>query len=251
MPPIARRRLRIALSVVAVLGLVTAVFFAVSARARFIVGGAMVNLGYRMQDPISDYDFVHHHDLTPDQIWNELVSQNHLAAAVRKKFPRTSRHPVVAMVVCMDARVDTSELTGDTRKYYYVVRTAGSVLADQEEEMLELAVANGVKVIVLTRHTDCAAEKVAADPVARKQYPNLSAAVDEREKRIAELLARPAIAAKIKSGELLVKRMNIDTMTEELLPLPVAAAASTAPTASTPVAPKDSSTVVPAVAPAH
>ncbi|MBK7400403.1 MAG: hypothetical protein IPJ34_30150 [Myxococcales bacterium] len=251
MPPIARRRLRIALSVVAVLGLVTAVFFAVSARARFIVGGAMVNLGYRMQDPISDYDFVHHHDLTPDQIWNELVSQNHLAAAVRKKFPRTSRHPVVAMVVCMDARVDTSELTGDTRKYYYVVRTAGSVLADQEEEMLELAVANGVKVIVLTRHTDCAAEKVAADPVARKQYPNLSAAVDEREKRIAELLARPAIAAKIKSGELLVKRMNIDTMTEELLPLPAAPAASTAPATSTAVAPKDSSTVVPAVAPAH
>lgn len=252
MPPVARKRLRIAVSVVAVLGLVAVVFFAVSARARFIVGGAMVNLGYRMQDPIADYDFVHHHDLTPDQIWNELVSQNHLAAAVRKKFPRTSRHPVVAMVVCMDARVDTSELTGDTRKYYYVVRTAGSVLADQEEEMLELAVANGVKVIVLTRHTDCAAEKVAADPVARKKYPNLSAAVDEREQRIAELLARPAIAAKIKSGALLVKRMNIDTMTEELLPLPVAAStAPTAATASTAVAPQGSSTVVPAVAPAH
>lgn len=241
--PLATRK-RIVLVAMGVLCLVGVGVLLASARARFLVGGAMVNMGYRMQDPIADYDFVHHHDLTPDQIWNELVAQNHLAAAVRKKFPRTARHPVVAMVVCMDARVDTSELTGDTRKYYYVVRTAGSVLADQEEEMLELAVANGVKVIVLTRHTDCAAEKVAADPVARKKYPSLSTAVDEREQRIAELLARPAIAAKIKSGELLVKRMNIDTMTEELLPLP-------APAGSTVVAPKDSSTVVPAVAPAH
>lgn len=32
------------------------------------------------------------------------------------------------------------------------------------EEMLELAVANGVKVVVLATHTDCAAEKVAGDP---------------------------------------------------------------------------------------
>lgn len=194
-----------------------------SARARFVVGGAMVNVGYRLQDPIEDYDFVHHHDLSPTQIWEELQRQNHLAAEVRRKFPRTARHPVVAMVVCMDARVDTSELTGDTRKYYYIVRTAGSVLGAKEEDMLELAVANGVKVIVLTTHTDCAAEKVAADPTQAAKFPDLSAAVREREKRIAELLARPRIAEKLKSGELMVKRMNIDTMTEEMLPGPAVA----------------------------
>ena len=59
----------------------------------------------------------------------------------------------------MDARIDTNELTGDTRHYYYVIRTAGSVLSEREEEMLELAVENGVELVVLTTHSDCAAEK--------------------------------------------------------------------------------------------
>lgn len=40
-----------------------------------------------------------------------------------------------------------NELTGDTRHYYYIIRTAGSVLSEKEEEMLELAVENGVKLI--------------------------------------------------------------------------------------------------------
>ncbi|MBK8257060.1 MAG: hypothetical protein IPK82_30855 [Polyangiaceae bacterium] len=193
-----------------------ALIFLVSAKARFVVGGAMVNAGYRLQDPIHDYDFAHE-DARPEEVWKELINQNRMAASVRRKFPRSTHHPLVAIVACMDARVDTVELMGDTRKYYYVVRTAGSVLGEHEEDMLELAVANGVKVIVLTTHTDCAAEKVAADGEKRKQYPHLSEGIDEREKRISELLARPTIADKIAKGELLVKRVMIDTTTEELI----------------------------------
>jgi carbonic anhydrase len=209
------RRRRVALAGVGALAILGVYTFSV--RARFITGGAMVNVGYRLQDPIADFD-LERHDVPPEAIWSELLRQNHMSAGVRKAFPRTARHPVVAMVVCMDARVDTAELAGDTRKYYYVIRTAGSAMAAQEEDMLELAVANGVKVVVLTTHTDCAAEKVAADPVKRKLYPALSEAVDERERRVAEFLARPMIAQKIATGELLVKRMNIDTSSEELLP---------------------------------
>ncbi len=189
----------------------------ISPRARFMLGGAMVNAGYGLQDGIHDYEFHHHEGLKPEEVWKEFLAQNHLASLVRKQFPRSTPHPLVAIVVCMDSRVDTIELAGDTRKYYYVVRTAGSVMSDHEEEMLELAVANGVKVVVLTTHSDCAAEKIAKDPEKRKLYPALAAAIDEREKRVQELLARPVIAAKIKSGELLVKRMHIDTPTEELL----------------------------------
>ena len=92
----------------------------------------------------------------------------------------------------MDARIDTNELTGDTRHYYYIVRTAGSVLSEREEEMLELAVENGVELVVLTTHSDCAAEKTAALPEKRKLYPALAKAVDERDQRIREFLARPA-----------------------------------------------------------
>ena len=187
-------------------------------RVQFVAGGTLVNIGYSMQDHLEAYDFVHEHEITPEQVWNEVIDQNAMSATIREWVPRTPRHALVAMVVCMDARIDTNELTGDTRHYYYIVRTAGSILSEREEEMLELAVANGVEVIVLTTHTDCAAEKVAASPEKRALYPAIAAGIDEREQRIKELLARPAIAEKIAAGELLVKSINIDTMTERMLP---------------------------------
>ena len=190
-------------------------------KLQFVVGGAMINAGYRLQDHHDEYDFHKGHDehhITPESVWQEMLQQNRMAASVRSTFPRTPRHPLVAMVVCMDARIDTNELTGDTRKYYYVVRTAGSVLSEREMEMLELAVDNGVKVIVLTTHTDCAAELVANSEELRSRYPALSQAVHERGIRIRELLARPAIASRIRDGSLAVKLMDIDTATERLVP---------------------------------
>ena len=187
-------------------------------RTQFLFGGVMVNLGYRLQDHLASYDFKHEHEITPDEVWKEMQEQNALAASVRKTFPRTARHPLVAMIVCMDARLDTNELTGDTRRYYYTIRTAGSVLAEKEEEMLELAVANGVELIVLSTHSDCAAEKAAASPDMRQRFPALANAVDEREQRIKEFMARPAIASKIAEGKLAVKLIHIDTMTEKMLP---------------------------------
>lgn len=214
--PIPRKRLRLALVAGAVVAIALLAVFLLSAKARFVGGGALVNLGYRLQDPIEAFDFDHDEAIAPEQVWNEVQEQNRLASSVRAKFPRTPRHPLVAMVVCMDGRVDTNELAGDTRERYYVIRTAGSVIGDEESEMIELAVANGVKVVVLTTHSDCAAEKVAADPEKRKVYPKLSAAIDSREARIAALLARPVIASKIERGELVVKRMNVETMTERM-----------------------------------
>jgi hypothetical protein len=186
-------------------------------RAEFLLGGAMVNAGLRLQDQLHAYDFEHEHDITPGQVWAEFERQNEAAAAVRSRFPRSSEHPVIAMLVCMDARIDTSELAGDTRRYYYIIRTAGSVLDEEEQEMLELAVRNGVKVLVLTRHTDCAAEKVAADPEMRKGFPALSASVDARDRQLASFLARPFIADRIAKGELLVKDVLIDTRSDHLI----------------------------------
>ena len=188
-----------------------------SPRVEFMLGGALVNLGYRLQDQLSRFDFDHDESITPDQIWTELERQNELAAGVRGLFPRTARHPVVAILACMDARIDTSELVGDTRRYYYVVRTAGSVLSPAEQEMLELAVLNGVKIIVLTTHTDCAAEAAAADPEMREKFPALIALMDERERRVEEFMARPTIRDAIAAGELQVKHARIDTSTDRLV----------------------------------
>jgi carbonic anhydrase len=188
-----------------------------SPRTEFLVGGALVNVGYRLQDRLAKFDFVHDDSITPDQIWAELERQNELAAGVRGLFPRTARHPVVAILACMDARIDTSELVGDTRRYYYVVRTAGSVLSPAEQEMLELAVINGVRIIVLTTHTDCAAEAAHADPEMREKFPALISLLDQREQRIEEFLARPTIRTAIDEGKLQVKFARIDTSIDRLV----------------------------------
>lgn len=194
-------------------------FFLLSPKTEFVVGGAMVNLGYRLQDKLSDYDFARDESITPDQIWQELKRQNALAAKVRDTFPRTVRHPVVALVACMDARIDTNELVGDTRRYYYIVRTAGSVLSQAEQEMLELAVVNGVKLVLLTTHTDCAAEAAAADPETHDKFPAMTKLVDERERSIQEFMARPIIRDAVAAGTLKVQRARIDTDTDRLMPI--------------------------------
>lgn len=203
---------------VGVLALLT-IFVAVmwGQQIEFVLGGAMINIGYRLQDHLADYD-LEHHEATPLQIWQRFLDQNHMAASVRSTFPRSSRHPVVAMVACMDGRLDTNEIAGDTRRYYYILRLAGSVLSEKEEEMLELAVANGVKVVVFTTHTDCAAEKAAADPEKSKMFPKLAAAVQERTARFDEFMARPMIRQRVDKGELIVKWVDLDTMTEEVVP---------------------------------
>ncbi len=198
----------------AVVGLTAAV--SLDPRSEFVLGGAMVDIGYRLQDRLESYDL---HAGPPAEVWQEFVRQNELAAGVRRAFPRSRYHPVVAVVACMDARIDTNELMGDTRRYYYIIRTAGSVMSEREEEMLELAVANGVRLVVLTTHTDCAAERAAADPAQRARYPHLAEGVAERERRVAEFLARPAIAARVAAGELMVRRAVIDTANERITPV--------------------------------
>lgn len=222
------RKLLIGAAVVVALGVV--VVFSVP-KLEFIMGGAMVNVGYRLQDSLHAYDFEHTY-ITPEQTWDELKSQNELASSVRNRFPRHTDHPVMAILVCMDARIDTNELTGDTRHNAYIVRTAGSVIGPEEADMLELAVNNGVKLLLLTRHTDCAAEKTAKDASKRSIYPALVKAVEERDLKVKEFLARPAVAAKIASGQLLVKEMLVDTATTHLEPLPPSAAVPPAPEAS-------------------
>lgn len=225
-----KRKWLVAVVAVVVLLLMFLLFTGAGRQTQFILGGAMVNLGYWMQDHLESYDFEHEHEISPDDVWKEMQKQNDLAAKVRQMFPRTAHHPLVALVVCMDARIDTNELTGDTRKYYYIIRTAGSILSEREEEMLELAVDNGVEVIVLTTHSDCAAEKAAASPEQRQRYPALAQGVDERDERIREFLARPPIASRIAAGKLAVKLINIDTMTEKMLPREVPTAPAPAAT---------------------
>lgn len=214
-----QRDRRVKVSLLAGIGAMVVLLLGVAGvpQLQFWAGGVLINLGYRMQDRLQDFDLVHHEGLTPHQVWLEVKKQNDTAARVRETFPRTTQHPLVALLVCMDARLDTSELVGDTRRYYYVVRTAGSVLGPPEQEMLELAVGNGVRVIVLTTHTDCAAERAAKKPELRARFPALVALLDQRQQRIEEFKQRPAIRAALAAGTLQIKYAHIDTSTERLI----------------------------------
>jgi carbonic anhydrase len=209
--------MRRALWIVGALALVLGAVFAYSPSLQFLAGGALVNLGYRLQDPIDGLDLDHHEGL-PAQLWEAFLSHNRMAADVRSRWPRSNHHPEIALVTCMDARLDTNEIAGDTRRYYYVLRLAGSALAPKDEEMLQLAVANGVKVVVFTTHTDCAAERVAANPEQRKRFPELAKAVDERQMRFDEFRGSPMIRERMEKKELLVKWVDLDTLNERMSP---------------------------------
>lgn len=199
-----------------ILFLLTLVLMFSQKKIRFILGGAFIDLGYLLQDSLSKYDFKHDAEITPEHILDEIQSQNKMASDIREKFPRHSYHPLAALVICMDSRLDTNEIIGDTRKYYYIIRTAGSVIREKEEEMLELAVDNGVKLILFTTHTNCAAEAIASHPEKKKEFPFITSAVENREIELQKFLKRPKIAKKIAEGQLSVRRAHLDTDTEKM-----------------------------------
>lgn len=71
--------------------------------------------------------------------------------------------------------------------------------------------------LVLTTHTDCAAEKVANDSKLRLQFPVLAAEVDLRAKKMKDFLNRPIIVEKIAANELRVVEAKIDTKNSEMI----------------------------------
>jgi len=94
-----RRTLLIFGGLLAIIGAV----FAYSTSLQFVAGGALVNLGYRLQDPLDGFD-PGHHEGTPAQIWEAFLTHNRMAADVRARWPRSNHHPEIALVTCMDAR---------------------------------------------------------------------------------------------------------------------------------------------------
>jgi carbonic anhydrase len=185
-------------------------FILFNEKIHFLVGGVFINMGYRFQDHVDQQV----HLASPADLsehLQEIFRRNKNASLVRSFFPRSVMHPQVALLTCMDARIDTVELMADTRRSYYTLRTAGSVLEPLQQEMFELAVMNGVRVIVLTTHSDCSAEKMAKSNQER-HFPHLSRGVNNRQKNIDIFIHRPRIYEKIMNGELIVVEAEIHTL---------------------------------------
>jgi uncharacterized protein YggL (DUF469 family) len=167
-------------------------FIFLNQKASFLIGGAFINIGYFFQDRIHNYNFnsTESDDTTLDEILNGFQARNNLASNIRE---------------C------------DTRKFYFIIRNAGSIIEEKEEEMLELAVSKGVKLIVFTRHTNCAAESIKSNPIARLDYPFISKSIEMREANIRRFLNRPKIKSKISEGKLSIRHAVMDTKTKRLI----------------------------------
>jgi carbonic anhydrase len=188
-------------------------------KALFFMGGALINVGILVQGFETDYNFAKKENrITPDEVLEEVVIQNNVSSLVKEFFPTNHHPPLVVIVLCMDSRISTEELLGDTRDFYYIIRTAGSVIRDKEMEMIELAVVEkNAKLVILTEHTDCAAEKIAASETKSKIYPSISRAIHDRQREIAKFLQRPQIQTRIQNHTLLVKKANIDTNSNKMI----------------------------------
>ncbi|MBL8229506.1 MAG: hypothetical protein JNL98_13540 [Bryobacterales bacterium] len=183
----------------------------------FVGGGGLVSVGHMVQG------FVHGFDYrgtvgTPQEILDTVILDNQQSSKVEGVVGGPSHKPEVMAVMCMDPRINSEVVLGDSRHYYDVVRLPGSVLSEEVIEAIELGVKeHRLKVVLFTTHTDCAMEKVAHSEEAH-EYPALSKAVDKREEMYQLMLKRPMIADRLKAGTLLIKRYQIDTPTGKLTP---------------------------------
>lgn len=183
----------------------------------FVGGGGLVTVGHMVQGFVTGFDYKGTVG-SPQQILDTVILDNQQASKVEGVVGGPTHKPEVMAVMCMDPRINSEVVLGDSRHYYDVVRLPGSVLSNEVIEAIELGVKeHRLKVVLFTTHTDCAMEKVAHSEAAH-EFPSLSNAVHKREEMYDHLLKRPLIAEKVRDGSLLIKRYQIDTPTGKLIP---------------------------------
>ena len=74
----------------------------------------------------------------------------------------------VAVVACMDARLDPQKLLGLAEGDAHVIRNAGAVVTDDVLRSLEASRSLGTQEVILMLHTDCGAREGDMDEAARE-----------------------------------------------------------------------------------
>lgn len=152
-------------------------------------------------------------DPAPDRILSRLLAYNARASAVRKA-PFTGK-TWIAVVRCMDRKLDMSRIFGDMKFVDDIANPYGAV-TPREIEALQLAVAkHGVRLVCLLSHTDCAALAIAHGDQG-ESWPLTTAAVDETPQYIEQLLRAPIIAPVLLAGHLAIIRATVITGTDRL-----------------------------------
>ena len=96
----------------------------------------------------------------------------------------------VAVVACMDARVNVERILGLEEGDAHVIRNAGALVTDDVKRSLETSRKLGTERVILMLHTDCGARSGDLDALAREAAAEIGGAaratvydVDSRELR--------------------------------------------------------------------
>jgi carbonic anhydrase len=74
----------------------------------------------------------------------------------------------LAVVACMDARVNVEEILGLEHGDAHIVRNAGALVTDDVKRSLEASRKLGTEQVILMLHTDCAVRSGDLDALARE-----------------------------------------------------------------------------------
>jgi carbonic anhydrase len=101
---------------------------------------------------------------------DDLLANNQRYASERFAGMRPLRPArAMAIVACMDSRMDLFELLGLASGDAHVVRNAGGVITDDVIRSLVLSQrAMGTRTIVLIHHTDCGLSKISEDELRQQ-----------------------------------------------------------------------------------
>lgn len=195
------------------------------AMPRFYVGAALIEVGYLFQHisygaPLSAQEGAH----TPDEVMTSLDERNSWSAGFRKlwrvmdEIGHRDAPPLAGVIVaCMDYRLDTDQILGNSRGEFYVIRKPGAALTNETIEEIFVALHRNPSIILVTTHSDCAMEKLAHTQEGPEKFPNLTAGVLNFKQRLAELQAMPEIQKRVAAGSLKIIMRHIDTQTERLV----------------------------------
>ena len=79
----------------------------------------------------------------------------------------------LAVVTCMDARVNVERILGLEEGDAHVIRNAGALVTDDVRRSLEVSRSLGTEQVALILHTDCAAHNGDLDEAARTELARL------------------------------------------------------------------------------
>jgi len=158
-----------------------------------------------------------------ESILRERMLENGVVAFLNRLAPSVGeRHPNMLVVICMDPRISSRDLFLDHRDGMIdTLRLPGSAPTKAALETARLAIeAHHVKLVLWTRHTDCAMERVANDPAISSRYPELRDAVRNYAGILRDFLNSAPIASRCRSGDLQFHFGIIDTKTGRISPDP-------------------------------